>query len=53
MIARDIAYELAGAKDRNLAVDVLIHATGIAKFGPESLRDYGSGIRQADYLLRT
>ena len=39
-IARDIGYELAGAKDRDLAVDVFIHATGIAEFGPASLRDY-------------
>jgi len=40
-MARDIAYELAGAKNRSLAVDVLIHATRIAEFGAESLRDYG------------
>jgi hypothetical protein len=39
-IARDIGYELAGAKNRDLAVDVFIHATGIAEFGPSSLRDY-------------
>lgn len=39
--ARDIAYELAGAKDRNLAVDLFIHVTGIAEFGAASLRDYG------------
>ena len=39
-IARDIAYEFAGAKNRNLAVDVFIHATGIAEFGAASLRDY-------------
>ena len=39
-IARDIGYELAGAKNRDLAVDVFIHATGIAEFGPASLRDY-------------
>ncbi|MBI2515994.1 MAG: hypothetical protein HYV95_03685 [Opitutae bacterium] len=40
--ARDIAYELAGAKDRHLAVDVFIRATGIAEFGPASLRDYAT-----------
>jgi len=40
-IARDIAYEFAGEKDRNFAVDVFIHVTGIAEFGPASLRDYG------------
>jgi len=40
-IARDIAYEFAGEKDRDLAVDVFIHVTGIAEFGPASLRDYG------------
>ena len=39
-IARDIAYEFAGAKNRNLAVDLFIHVTGIAEFGPTSLRDY-------------
>jgi hypothetical protein len=41
-MARGIAYELAGAKNRSLAVDVLIHATRIAEFGAESLRDYGN-----------
>ena len=40
-IARDIAYEFAGEMDRNLAVDVFIHVTGIAEFGPARLRDYG------------
>ena len=40
-IARDIAYEFAGAKNRGLAVDVFIHVTGIAEFGSASLRDYG------------
>jgi hypothetical protein len=40
-IARDIAYEFAGEKNRNLAVDLFIHVTGIAEFGPVSLRDYG------------
>ena len=37
---RDLVYELAGAKDRDLAVDVLIHATGVAEFDHLSLRDY-------------
>jgi len=37
---RDLVYELAGAKDRDLAVDVLIHATGIAEFDRLTLRDY-------------
>ena len=40
-IARDIAYEFAGEKNRDLAVDLFIHVTGIAEFGPASLRDYG------------
>ena len=39
-LARDICYELAGAKNRDLAVDVLVHVTGIAEFGATSLRDY-------------
>lgn len=37
---RDLVYELAGASNRDLAVDVLIHATGLAEFGCHSLRDY-------------
>lgn len=37
---RDLVYELAGAKNRDLAVDVLIHATGLAEFECRSLRDY-------------
>lgn len=37
---RDLVYELAGSKNRDLAVDVLIHATGIAEFDRVSLRDY-------------
>jgi len=37
---RDLVYELAGAKDRDLAVDVLVHATGVAEFDHVSLRDY-------------
>ena len=39
-IIRDIGYELAGAKNRDFAVDVFVHATGIAEFGAPSLRDY-------------
>ena len=39
-IIRDIGYELAGAKNRDFAVDLFIHVTGIAEFGPASLRDY-------------
>lgn len=37
---RDLVYELAGSHDRDLAVDVLIHATGIAEFDRLTLRDY-------------
>ena len=37
---RDLVYELAGAGNRELAVDVLIHATGLAEFDCLSLRDY-------------
>lgn len=37
---RDLVYELAGAKNRDLAVDVLIHATGLGEFECVSLRDY-------------
>lgn len=39
-VVRDLVYELAGARDRDLAVDVLIHATGIAEFDELTLRDY-------------
>ena len=39
-VVRDLVYELAGARNRDLAVDVLIHATGIAEFDHLSLRDY-------------
>lgn len=39
-IVRDIGYEFAGAKNRDFAVDVFIHVTGIAEYGPASLRDY-------------
>jgi hypothetical protein len=37
---RDLVYELAGTRDRDLAVDVLIYATGVAEFDLTSLRDY-------------
>lgn len=40
-VARDIAYEFAGARNRDFAVDLFIHVTGIAEFGPTSLREYG------------
>lgn len=39
-VVRDLVYELAGARNRDLAVDVLIYATGIAEFDLTSLRDY-------------
>ena len=41
-VARDIAFELAGAKNRALAVDVFLHSTGIAEFSSCSLRDYAA-----------
>ncbi len=37
---RDLVYELAGAQNRDLAIDVLIYATGLAEFDLLSLRDY-------------
>ena len=37
---RDLVYELAGTRNRDLAVDVLIYATGVAEFDLLSLRDY-------------
>ena len=39
-VVRDMVYELAGTKNRDLAVDVLIHATGVAEFDHLGLRDY-------------
>ena len=39
---RDLVYELAGAKNRGLAVDVLIYATGVAEFDVTSLRGYAA-----------
>ncbi len=41
-LARDIAYEFAGQKDRDLAVDLFVHVTGIAEYGANSLRDYAA-----------
>ena len=41
-VIRDIAFELAGAKNRALAVDVFLHATGIAEFSSCGLRDYAA-----------
>lgn len=37
---RDLVYELAGSSNRDLAVDVLIYATGVAEFDLTSLREY-------------
>ena len=37
---RDLVYELAGARNRDLAVDVLIYAAGVVEFDLLSLRDY-------------
>lgn len=37
---RDVAYELASAKDRNLSIDLLIRVTGVDAFGANGLRDY-------------
>src|ERR1017187_5547817 len=37
---RDLVYELAGARNRDLAVDVLVSATGLAELYMLSLRDY-------------
>jgi len=39
---RDLVYELAGEKNRDLAVDVLIYATGVAEFDVTSLRGYAA-----------
>lgn len=39
-LIRDIAYEFAGAENRDFAVDLFIHVTGLAEFGPNTLRDY-------------
>jgi hypothetical protein len=39
---RDLVYELAGAENRDLAVDVLIYATGVAEFDVTNLRGYAA-----------
>jgi hypothetical protein len=39
-VVRDLVYELAAEKNRDLAVDALIYATGIAEYDLVSLRDY-------------
>lgn len=39
-LARDIAYEFAGETNRDLSVDLFVHVTGIAQYGPSSLRQY-------------
>lgn len=39
-VVRDLVYELAGTNNRDLAVDVLIHATGLGEFDCRTLRDY-------------
>ena len=39
---RDLVYELAGSEKRDLAVDVLIYATGVAEFDVTSLRGYAA-----------
>ena len=39
-VVRDLVYELAAAQNRDLAVDVLIYATGVAEFNVTSLRGY-------------
>lgn len=39
-LARDLAYELAGANDRDRVIDVYLHASGVAEVGDVSLRSY-------------
>lgn len=39
-VVHDLVYELAGACNRDLAVDVLIYGTGVAEFDVTSLRGY-------------
>ena len=39
---RDLVYELAGARNRDLAVDVLIYATGVGEFDVTSLRGHAA-----------
>ncbi|MBI5769527.1 MAG: hypothetical protein HZA93_17260 [Verrucomicrobia bacterium] len=51
---RDLIYELACTRNRDLAVDALIHATGIAEFGRTSLRSYAKkhGITAEGFRLQ-
>ena len=39
---RVLVYELAGTRNRDLAVDVLIYATGVAEFDITSLRGFAA-----------
>ncbi len=39
---RDLVYELAGSPNRDLAIDVLIYATGVAEFDVTGLRGYAA-----------
>ncbi len=39
-LARDLAYELAGADDRDRVIDVYLHASGVAEVCDVSLRSY-------------
>ncbi len=41
-VVRDLVYELAGARNRDLAVDVLIYATGVAEFEVTGLRGHAA-----------
>ena len=51
---RDLVYELACTRNRDLAVDALIHATGIAEFGRTNLRSYAKkhGITAEGFRLQ-
>ena len=40
--ARDVAYELASADNRDFAVDQLIYVTGALRFGPDTLRKFSA-----------
>jgi hypothetical protein len=46
-IARDIAYEFAGEKDRDFSVDLFIHVTGIAEFGRQACVTMQASMRAA------
>jgi len=54
LAVRDLIYELACTRNRDLAVDALIHATGIAEFGRTSLRSYAKkhGITAEGFRLQ-